>query len=89
MSDILMVLNNYTQALKERNALQAQLEQVTKERDLAVIHCKAKQDVADEILARLAAAEAVCELLASSYLVLPGQLDRDLLKKWKELKEKQ
>jgi len=52
MSDILMILNNYTQALKERNALQAQLEQVTKERDLAIIDRQDSDQVAEEIAMR-------------------------------------
>lgn len=80
---------NVSQAVKERDEAmhvagvacqdladtEGELEQAVKERD--------------ELRERLAAAEAVCELLAKSYLVLPGELDRDLLKKWQEFKEKQ
>lgn len=42
----------------------------------------------DQALERLAAAEAVCQLLEKSYLVLPGGLERALLRHWKSIKDK-
>lgn len=65
-----------------------ELQQAVKERDLAVIHCKAKQDVVDEILARLAAAEAVCERVDSLLTPSFDATMDDLLSKWLKLKEK-